>query len=204
MAENGGERIVTIDHDNTFFGDPTKENGFLTEAIVGDTPIDVVKRPFTVALDIQTLPERPFDLAFVDANHQHPWPLLDTMCLYPYLTGDRIVLHHDLALYKSQPIVFGIGPKFLYDQIPGSLREVGRVRNKNIFTLRLAVSVDRMEDVFEDAILIPWSMRGPLSSEYVDRHTEFLATHYSERSVTLFQTAVKRFNRRDRLPGHNE
>ena len=66
------------------------------------------------------------------------------------------------------------------------------------------LSVDRMEDVFEDAILIPWSMRGPLSSEYVDRHTEFLATHYSERSVTLFQTAVKRFNRRDRLPGHNE
>ncbi|WP_231123647.1 class I SAM-dependent methyltransferase [Nocardioides sambongensis] len=92
-----------MDHDNTFFGDPTEANGFLIEQIYPVGAVRVDQRPFTTTLDLPELGEH-FDMAFVDANHQHPFPTLDTLLIRPFLQGSSIVLHHDLKLYKNQEI----------------------------------------------------------------------------------------------------
>ena len=39
-----------------------------------------------------------FELAFIDADHRHPWPLLDVLRLAPYLQPRSWILLHDIQL----------------------------------------------------------------------------------------------------------
>ena len=39
-----------------------------------------------------------FGLAFIDADHRHPWPLLDLLRLAPYVEGGGWILLHDIQL----------------------------------------------------------------------------------------------------------
>lgn len=39
-----------------------------------------------------------FGLAFIDADHRHPWPLLDVLRLAPYLQSGSWILLHDIQL----------------------------------------------------------------------------------------------------------
>jgi predicted O-methyltransferase YrrM len=41
---------------------------------------------------------REFGLAFIDADHRHPWPLLDVLRLAPYLQPRAWILLHDIQL----------------------------------------------------------------------------------------------------------
>ena len=201
LHEYGQGKLVTLDHDNTFFGDKTKENGFLIESILEDVPATVTKKPFTIALDIGDIEDGPFDMAFVDANHYHPWPLMDTMCLYPFMCGSRLVIHHDRQLYKNQEIVYGIGPKYLFDQFPCDRREVPDNCNGNIFAINMDMDKAELEEIFIDAIYLPWSSRNPLHETHINRFADFLQGHYSDKALTAFAAAAQRFNRQDRLPG---
>jgi hypothetical protein len=42
-----------------------------------------------------------FGLAFIDADHRHPWPLLDVLRLAPYVQGGGWILLHDIQLGTS-------------------------------------------------------------------------------------------------------
>jgi hypothetical protein len=39
-----------------------------------------------------------FGLAFIDADHRHPWPLLDVLRLAPYIESGGWILLHDIQL----------------------------------------------------------------------------------------------------------
>ncbi len=39
-----------------------------------------------------------FGLAFIDADHRHPWPLLDVLRLAPYVPAHGWILLHDIQL----------------------------------------------------------------------------------------------------------
>ena len=69
MAENGGEYFTSLDHDNTFFGNTSKPNGFLMEEICASHAIAIEKRPFRTSIDLPELfPgtfDQDFDMAFV-------------------------------------------------------------------------------------------------------------------------------------------
>jgi len=43
-------------------------------------------------------PPNEFGLAFIDADHRHPWPLLDVLRLAPYLQNGGWILLHDIQL----------------------------------------------------------------------------------------------------------
>jgi hypothetical protein len=195
LEENGGERFVTLDHNNTFFGDKTKENGFLLEEIYPAGEVKVEKLPFHTAVDIPRLGQR-FQMAFVDANHQHPWPLIDTLCLYPFLDGPRIVLHHDLNLYRLQrDKIYGIGPKYLHDQFPESHRDVSTANSGNIFSVSLDLPQEQMEKIAIDAFALPWSLRTPLRGESLEAFRTVLVEHYSEGLLAAFEDCLDKFNR---------
>lgn len=198
LEENGAETLTTIDHDNTFFGDTTKENGFLIDAIYPDGKVTVNRMPFTTSCDIPRLGMH-FDMAFVDANHQHPWPLIDTLFLYPFMTGARTVFHHDLRLFRIQDVLFGIGPKYLYDQFPDHLRTRSTANHGNLFMLRMPTERAVLEEIAADAFCLPWSLRTPLSPQQAARIRQGLAGQYSGELVEVFETALKRFNAVDRL-----
>lgn len=79
----------------------------------------------------------PVELAFIDADHRHPWPTLDLLALLPALAPGAWVALHDINLpaiaTKAEWRVFG--PKHLFDLWPwekrvaaGSQRNIGAVR----------------------------------------------------------------------------
>jgi hypothetical protein len=39
-----------------------------------------------------------FGLAFIDADHRHPWPLLDVLRLAPYIQSSGWIVLHDIQL----------------------------------------------------------------------------------------------------------
>ncbi len=195
MDENGGETFTTLDHDNTFFADPTKENGYLIEEIYQGSRVKVNKRPFTTALDLPELGME-FDIAFIDANHQHPFPLLDTLCVFPYLRGPRLVLHHDLNLFKIQEIPVGIGPKYLYDQFPHELRQRAAARRGNLYFVRMTMTQDELERMAIDAFHLPWSIKIPIPPADVDKARTVFGAHYSGDLLAAFDGGIRKFNNR--------
>jgi hypothetical protein len=193
MSENGGERFVTLDHDNTFFGDTTKENGYLLPVIYPDGPVEVVRRPFTLSSDIPSFGET-YEMAFVDANHQHPWPLIDTLCLYPFMRGPKLVLEHDLNLYRQQSPVVGIGPKYLYDQFPDSHRTRAEANYGNLFALSLDLPQEEMERIAMQAFHLPWTVHTKIQPPRLKAFRAVLRAHYSPQLLKSFNQAVRKHN----------
>jgi len=195
LEENGGQKFTTLDHDNQFFGDTTKENGFLLPLIYPDSrPVEIVRRPFTIAMDVPSLGET-FDMAFVDANHQHPWPLMDTICLYPFMTGSKIVFEHDLDLYRKQSKpVYGIGPKYLYDQLPDTHKKRAEANNGNLFQVSLDLPQDEWERIVIQAFHLPWSLRTAIQPKRMQAFRQVLSTYYSPQVLRSFDEAAKKFN----------
>lgn len=198
LENSGGKKFTSIDHDGTFFGDKTKPNGFLINEIYKGTAVEVTKRTFHTALSLDKLGES-YDMAFIDANHQHPWPLIDTLCLYPHLTGSKIVIHHDLRLFRKQDIVFGIGPKYLFDQFPAAKRITSKANDGNIYALDLSMSKAELENIAADGFSLPWSLRTPLQQDYVDAIRQMLKRHYSAALCENFDHNLKKFNVLDRF-----
>lgn len=130
LAENGGREFTTYDYQHEFFGDRSKAAGYLIEEIYQGDEVSVTKRFGKTSLDLPDHGES-YDMAFIDANHQHPWPLIDTLFVAPALTGKRRIVHHDLRLYRIQPGPIGIGPKYLFDQFP----EAHRIFSKPIIAI---------------------------------------------------------------------
>lgn len=189
LHENAGEEMTSIDYDDTFFGDPTKPNGFLVPEIFKENSPRLTLAKFKTSLDIDDL-EKTFEMAFIDANHQHPWPLIDTLCLWPSLIGPKIVIHHDLRLFRKQDVMFGIGPKFLFDQFPERMRYVSTARNGNIFALNLHMSRDALEDIAMDAMKLPWSLRTPLQDPIINAFCAILKKHYRPRLLSHFERCL--------------
>ncbi|MEO1043117.1 MAG: class I SAM-dependent methyltransferase [Pseudomonadota bacterium] len=194
MEENGGERLITIDHDDTFFGDPSKPNGFLIKEVYQGTAIEVTKLPFKTALDVPVLGEM-FDMAFVDANHQHPWTTIDTLCIVPFLRGENpILVHHDLLLYRKQNVPFGIGPKILFDQFPTNQRIVEPADEPNIFALRLGQDRGQIEKALIASFLMPWTLRTEIQPHFLAAIRSTIENHYSSNLLDAFDLGVKRYN----------
>lgn len=193
-----GELFVTIDHDDTFFGDSTKNNGFLIPEIYQNGRVKVERKVFKTAFDLDSMNVQ-FDMAFIDANHQHPWPLIDTLCLWPWLTGEKIVIHHDLRLFFKQDVVFGIGPKYLYDQFSDERRIKSLANSGNIFALNLNMRRVDLETIAMDGFSLPWSLRTPMPEKQIASMREILEKHYSKCLVETFERQVKKFNVMDRF-----
>jgi len=198
LSENGGQLLVSIDHDDTFFGDPTKHNGFLVPEIYpgGSTDVQLVK--FCTSLDLNHVPGK-FDLAFVDANHQHPWPAIDTLALYPRMSGPRLVVHHDLRLFSKQDVMFGIGPKYLFDQFESTHRIRSNANDGNVFAVDLSMDQASFESLMADLLKLPWSLRGPLPQATVDKIRTMLAESYSKSFLEHFDRVVRTQNLNDRF-----
>ena len=193
LEENGGKEFITVDHDNTFFGDPSLPNGFALDKIYTGNAVKVDKRPHRTALNVPEWNET-YDMAFVDANHQHPWPLIDTLCLYPFMTGSKLIVHHDLRLYRTQDIAYGIGPKYLFDQFLPKQRFVSPATHRNTFYVDVNMRKERMADIAEAAFLLPWSLRAPMPDDVADQVRQILKTHYTPAVRKAFDTGFERFN----------
>lgn len=190
LEANGGRSLLSIDHDDTFFADTKKRNGFIFDEIYNGDVLKVELKKFTISPDLRKTGKR-FDMAFVDANHQHPWPTIDMMCVWPFMTGKRIMIHHDLRLFRHQKSAYlGIGPKFLYDQFPGNRKINSASNNGNTFALHLDMSRDDFETILSDLFMLPWSHRLPIQRRILKKLRLLMKNYYSPSLLNHFEECV--------------
>lgn len=197
MAENGGESLTSIDYSSKFFGQAEKPVGFLTPQIYQSGPVKIEIIPRKSALDLQDIGGT-WDMAFIDANHQHPWPTLDTLAVAPHMRGSKVVIHHDLQLYRRFKELKGIGPRVLFNEMPDSHRHADIAGGWNIFSIDLKLDKALLEEVAIGALSMPWTSFPSLTPTEVRKFEAILAEHFSQNLLDEFRLCRKHF--RDSMP----
>ncbi|CAN5569868.1 hypothetical protein BH11ACT8_BH11ACT8_17620 [soil metagenome] len=193
LEEHGGERLMTVDLLEHFYGDPTKEAGFVLPLAYPDGPVQIERRTGWTAIDVVDAGET-FDLALVDGGHVHPWPLIDTLCVNVVLGGSRLVLQDDLTLFRRQGNGRAVGPKFLYDQFPETHREQFAAGSGNLFSVSLDLPPERIEQIALDGFALPWTLTQRIPEAVVARFQSVLDRHYSAELSEAFAASCAVFN----------
>jgi predicted O-methyltransferase YrrM len=127
--ELAGPLVDTIDLHSEYLVDRTKPIGFEVPEVLPELPGIVRLHPGRQSDFVRNL-ARPNELAFVfiDADHQHPWPLLDLLRVAPYVRGGGWILLHDIRLGTmgvtakegDHPVSFGapFGAEWLFNRWP--------------------------------------------------------------------------------------
>src|ERR1700722_749935 len=194
MDEFGPARLLSFDLNTQFYGDPTKEVGFLLPDIYKGKSVEVKLHPRRTALDLADyVSPASIDMAFIDAHHWHPWPTLDTIAILPFMRPGALLFHHDVTLYREQNEIRGIGPKYLFDQIPCDLRTLATEGKSKIFHLKTPETYRSLESNLADALLLPWTPGLKLSEEHIRRLKQIIGQFWSARLGEAFDTTLRRF-----------
>lgn len=91
--------VETIDAHTRCSIDETKPIGFEIPELIPDLASTVRVHTGRESDFVRELAARDeFGLAFIDADHRHPWPLLDVLRLAPYVQTAGWILLHDIQL----------------------------------------------------------------------------------------------------------
>jgi predicted O-methyltransferase YrrM len=138
-----GPLVDTIDLHSEYIVDRTKPIGFEIAHVLPEMP-GIVRVHTGRQSDFVRDLAGPNELAFVfiDADHQHPWPLLDLLRVAPYVRGGGWILLHDIRLgtmgmtakERDYPLSYGapFGAEWLFDRWP-----FRKINGRNIGALRL-------------------------------------------------------------------
>lgn len=191
-----GAEFYSVDTAHQFWNDLEKPTGFLIEQECASSSIPVHLVRGRSSLDTETvISGSPVDSMFIDANHQHPWPLIDTILNLPFVREGGAMIHHDLELYKKQEVVRGIGPKYLYDQLPDNLK-IFSPQSPNIFAFGIPANAAELDASLSNGFLLPWSCVQPVDPALVAFLESFCARHYDKPEIVEnFKVAMNRFNK---------
>ncbi|MDJ0554513.1 MAG: sulfotransferase [Microcoleaceae cyanobacterium MO_207.B10] len=192
---NNNTELFTIDLDETFWADRNQKTGFLAEKICPNGNININYFRNMNSTQIPNLfEEQKIDMAFIDANHQHPWPTLDMMSILPFMNKGSLVYHHDLALYKHQAPIFGIGPKYLFDQIPVNLRIVTPEAEGNIYYVITPDNYLELTQSLIDSLYLPWTIRSKISEVTLEGFRSIAKKFWGNDLLLELEKAIKKFN----------
>lgn len=200
-------RIWTADLRARCYWDTTKPVGYVLEDLPAPLRARITQETGITALDASDrIAARSVGLAFVDASHQHPWPLMDTLCLLPLMRPGSLIVHHDLQLYLSPKNRVGVGPKLLYDQLAADSRispaDLGleqrdpslpmRAVRDNIFALTVGDDMGAQGMALARAFCLPWTVTEPLDLGLVARFRGFLAGQFPPQVARCFEIGLER------------
>ena len=98
-GSRNGITVETIDARTHCSIDETRPIGFEIPELIPDLAATVRVHTQRESDFVRELGRRDeFGLAFIDADHRHPWPLLDVLRLAPYVRGGGWILLHDIQL----------------------------------------------------------------------------------------------------------
>lgn len=132
----------------------------------GKTAVDAAKM----------FPGKSISLALIDANHRHPWPTTDLICLLPILKPGAWVILHDinlpaLAVAHEQRTGTSVdwhdhGPKLLYENWPFE-KICGVNEGSNIGAIQIPHHERLRSDDIKKIVDIPWESQIGESSQSV-------------------------------------
>ena len=105
---------------------------------------------------------RDYDLAFVDANHHHPYPLLDVVHLASVMRPGAWIALHDLELPRLYPEWQSHGPMWLFELWPGA-KVHGQGDAENIGAVQLPPDVRTLLAPFKALLARPWEQTPTLA-----------------------------------------
>jgi predicted O-methyltransferase YrrM len=103
----------------------------------------------------QTAPPASIDLLFIDANHYHPWPLLDLLHMTVAARPWSWVVLHDINLPEVSPAFQAWGAKWLFEAWPLAKIEGGGP-DSNIGAVQLPGDPRTLIPMAERLLQRPW------------------------------------------------
>ncbi len=192
---NSNAELFTMDLDETFWADRSQLTGFLAEKICPNSNISINYVRNVDSTQIQNLfQDKKIDMAFIDANHQHPWPTLDMISILPFMKKGSLIYHHDLALYKHQTPIYGIGPKYLFDQIPDSLKVVTSQSEKNIYYVITPDNYLEFTKSLMDSLYLPWTIRIKIPEDTLKKYRDIAKRYWGDDLLIVLENTIKKFN----------
>lgn len=167
-----GPLVDTIDFHSRYLVDQTKPIGFEIPDLLPQL-LDVVRVHTSRESDFIRELARRDELAFVfiDADHQHPWPLLDLLRVAPYVRNGGWVLLHDIQLgtmgvnakEKGEPLAYGapLGAEWLFDRWP-----FPKISGGNIGAVQLPLNTTEIAPIALSLMVLPFET-GPQSHRYM-------------------------------------
>ena len=114
--------VETIDRKQFCLFDGSKPIGFMVRELTPDLAARVnIHTEGDSFLTPRLFPAASLDLAFIDGNHQHPWPLLDVLNVLPAMRPGGWIIMHDIdlpAVAERLGIPARFGAQWLFDEWP--------------------------------------------------------------------------------------
>jgi predicted O-methyltransferase YrrM len=158
--------VETIDADTHCMIDTTRPIGFeiphLVPNLVAKVRIHTGRESNFVS---QIAARGEFGLAFIDADHRHPWPLLDVLRLAPYVENGGWIVLHDIQLGScgqaerdaGRPLEGGTpyGAEWLFERWP-----FRKIRSFHIGAIELPARREELVPFALDLMQEPFELRG--------------------------------------------
>ncbi len=152
----GGRRLYSCDIHPTCYFDETHATG---EAVASMYPQPRTEWILDTNTDTrrlsQTMAPASVDLTFIDANHYHPWPLLDLLHMTVLLRPGAWAILHDTNLPIVAPDCSVWGAKWLFDAWPFE-KIVGTGEARNIGAVKLPDDLARLVPFAAELVQHPW------------------------------------------------
>jgi len=209
MLEDQGlneARLASYDLASRFFLDRSKPLGFMKDELAGPAASLVSVHPGHTSLSATGLYKNgAIDVSFIDANHRHPWPLIDALMLLPRMAKHGVMVFHDPMAIRLASNRLGIGPKVVRDSAPqtavvhtrsllpdGDIQTPTRRVEDNIFGLSCEADTASMGIDLSDGFLIPWTLSNKMDLSSVMTIAAFLSKHYPGDVGEKFRWAAER------------
>jgi predicted O-methyltransferase YrrM len=161
-----GITVETIDAHTHCSIDQTRPIGFEIPELIPDLASTVRVHTGRHSDFVRELAARDeFGLAFIDADHRHPWPLLDVLRLAPYVQAGGWILLHDIQLgtYGKDQRDAGhsleggtpFGAEWLFDRWP-----FRKIRSFHIGAIELPTRKDALIPFGLDLMQEPFEITG--------------------------------------------
>jgi predicted O-methyltransferase YrrM len=130
--------VDTLDVHATYFGDRELPVGFEIPRLIGEFPGSVrVHAPCQSDYIRNLASPNELEMVFIDANHQHPCPLLDLLRIVPFVRSAGWILLHDIRLgtlveesrKKGVPVAYEavFGAEWLFEEWPWTKIDGGNI-----------------------------------------------------------------------------
>jgi hypothetical protein len=164
---------------------PTKRIGFAVSHMAPEMQTALQLNTSRTAVDIKDFCPKSFvELAFIDANHDHPYPLLDLIHLLSCMKKNAWIMLHDLNLPKylreqeqEHERIGDHGPAWLYRLWPGKKFSIG-TKNNNVGAIQLPSDKSMLISLSEKLLRMPFERNPKVEEIELAKKvlTEFVST----------------------------